>query len=57
MKRLQGVKIPGVETFVRPVKEHRFVVVFRVKGLDGAVADQFLRSVAKFLENWNEELL
>jgi 2-oxoglutarate dehydrogenase E2 component (dihydrolipoamide succinyltransferase) len=25
--------------------------------IDGAVADQFLRSVAKFLENWNEELL
>jgi 2-oxoglutarate dehydrogenase E2 component (dihydrolipoamide succinyltransferase) len=25
--------------------------------IDGAVADQFLRSVAKYLENWNEELL
>jgi len=25
--------------------------------IDGAVADQFLRSVAKFLEGWNEELL
>jgi 2-oxoglutarate dehydrogenase E2 component (dihydrolipoamide succinyltransferase) len=25
--------------------------------IDGAVADQFLRSVAQFLENWNEELL
>ena len=37
--RLQAVKIPGVETFVRPVKEHRFVVVFRGQGLDGAVAD------------------
>jgi 2,3-bisphosphoglycerate-independent phosphoglycerate mutase len=39
VERLQGVKIPGVETFVRPVKEHRFVVVFRGPGLSGAVAD------------------
>ncbi|MEI6256574.1 MAG: 2,3-bisphosphoglycerate-independent phosphoglycerate mutase [Planctomycetota bacterium] len=39
VERLQSVKIPGVETFVRPVKEHRFVVVFRGEGLDGAVAD------------------
>ncbi len=39
VEKLQGVKIPGVETFVKPVKEHRFVVVFRGKGLDGRVAD------------------
>jgi 2,3-bisphosphoglycerate-independent phosphoglycerate mutase len=39
VERLQQVAIPGVETFVRPVKEHRFVVVFRAAGLDGAVAD------------------
>jgi len=39
VERLQAVAIPGVETFVRPVKEHRFVVVFRGDGLDGAVAD------------------
>jgi 2,3-bisphosphoglycerate-independent phosphoglycerate mutase len=39
VERLQAVKIPGVETFVKPVKEHRFVVVFRGEGLDGAVAD------------------
>jgi len=39
VERLQGVKIAGVETFVKPVKEHRFVVVFRGKGLDGGVAD------------------
>ncbi len=39
VERLQGVRIPGVETFVKPVKEHRFVVVFRGQGLDGAVAD------------------
>jgi 2,3-bisphosphoglycerate-independent phosphoglycerate mutase len=39
VERLQGVKVEGVETFVKPVKEHRFVVVFRGKGLDGGVAD------------------
>jgi 2,3-bisphosphoglycerate-independent phosphoglycerate mutase len=39
VERLQGVRIAGVETFVKPVKEHRFVVVFRGPGLDGAVAD------------------
>ena len=27
--RLREVQIPGVEVFVEPVKEHRFVVVFR----------------------------
>jgi len=37
--RLQGIRIDGVETFVKPVKEHRFVVVFRGSGLCGAVAD------------------
>jgi len=35
----QNVSIPGVEVFVRPVKEHRFVVVFRAAGLGGHVAD------------------
>ena len=39
VEKLQAVKIPGVETFVKPVKEHRFVVVFRGEGLDGRVAD------------------
>ena len=33
------VKIPGVEVFVEPVKEHRFVVVFRGAGLGGDVHD------------------
>jgi len=33
------VKIPGVEVFVEPVKEHRFAVVFRTKGLGAAVDD------------------
>ena len=39
VERLPAVKIPGIETFVKPVKEHRFVVVFRGQGLDGGVAD------------------
>src|SRR6185295_12419174 len=37
--RLRDVKIPGVEVFVEPVKEHRFVVVFRGPGLGGDVRD------------------
>ncbi len=36
---LRQVKIPGVEIFVEPVKEHRFVVVFRAAGLGGNVKD------------------
>ncbi len=39
VKLLRAVKIPGVEIFVEPVKEHRFVVVFRAAGLGGNVAD------------------
>ena len=37
--RLRQTKIPGVEVFVEPVKEHRFVVVFRGDGLGGDVLD------------------
>jgi len=39
VKKLKVIKIPGVEIFVEPVKEHRFVVVFRAEGLGDAVAD------------------
>ena len=28
-QKLQTIKVPGVEVFVEPVREHRFVVVFR----------------------------
>lgn len=38
-KLLRAVSIPGVEVFVEPVKEHRFVVVFRGEGLGGNVHD------------------
>lgn len=36
---LRAIQIPGVEIFVEPVKEHRFVVVFRGEGLGGDVED------------------
>lgn len=37
--KLRDVSIPGIEVFVEPVKEHRFVIVFRGQGLDGNVND------------------
>ncbi|MCA9147013.1 MAG: 2,3-bisphosphoglycerate-independent phosphoglycerate mutase [Planctomycetales bacterium] len=37
--KLRQVSIPGIEIFVEPVKEHRFVVVFRGEGLGGRVRD------------------
>lgn len=38
-KKLKQIKIPGVEIFVEPVREHRFVVVFRADGLSDRVND------------------
>jgi 2,3-bisphosphoglycerate-independent phosphoglycerate mutase len=37
--KLRDVTIPGIEVFVEPVKEHRFVIVFRGQGLEGHVHD------------------
>jgi 2,3-bisphosphoglycerate-independent phosphoglycerate mutase len=37
--KLRQAHVPGVEVFVEPVKEHRFVVVFRGEGLGGNVQD------------------
>jgi 2,3-bisphosphoglycerate-independent phosphoglycerate mutase len=37
--KLREITIPGVELFVEPVKEHRFVVVIRGAGLGGNVRD------------------
>ena len=37
--KLREVSIDGIEIFVEPVKEHRFVVVLRGEGLGGSVAD------------------
>jgi 2,3-bisphosphoglycerate-independent phosphoglycerate mutase len=38
-RKLNQVKIPGYEVIVEPVKEHRFVVLFRGPGLSGSVKD------------------
>lgn len=38
-EKLDGITIPGVEVFVRHVKEYRLVIVFRAAGLGGDVAD------------------
>jgi 2,3-bisphosphoglycerate-independent phosphoglycerate mutase len=37
--RMREAKVAGYEIFVEPVKEHRFVVVFRGPGLSGNVKD------------------
>src|SRR5436853_347494 len=37
--KMRQVKVPGVEVFVEPVKEHRFVVVLRGEGLGDKVND------------------
>src|SRR5262245_30606607 len=38
-RKMATIKIPGVEIFVEPVKEHRFVLVFRGDGLGDQVND------------------
>ncbi len=37
--KLREVSIPGIEVFVEPVKEHRFVIVLRGEGLEDNVDD------------------
>jgi 2,3-bisphosphoglycerate-independent phosphoglycerate mutase len=37
--KLREARIPGIEVFVEPVKEHRFVIVFRGDGLEDEVED------------------
>jgi 2,3-bisphosphoglycerate-independent phosphoglycerate mutase len=39
VEKLDTISLPGVEVFVKPVKEYRFVVVFRGEGLGGDVED------------------
>ena len=36
---LRDIKLPGVEVFVEPVKEHRFVLVLRGAGLDDHLSE------------------
>ncbi len=38
-EKLDTITIPGVEVFVKPVKEYRLVIVFRAEGLGGSLAD------------------
>ncbi len=38
VERLRTISIPGVEIFVEPVREHRFVLVLRAKGLGDRVS-------------------
>src|SRR6476469_5138777 len=38
-EKLRAIRIPGVELFVEPVKEHRFVLVIRGDGLGDKVND------------------
>jgi 2,3-bisphosphoglycerate-independent phosphoglycerate mutase len=39
VKKLRQIRVAGVEVFAEPVREHRFVVVFRGDGLGDAVND------------------
>ena len=39
VNKLRTITIPGIEIFVEPVKEHRFVLVFRGDGLGDRVND------------------
>jgi 2,3-bisphosphoglycerate-independent phosphoglycerate mutase len=38
-EKLDAIEIPGIEVFVRPVKEYRLVIVFRGEGLGGRIND------------------
>src|SRR5882724_11090077 len=37
-ERLRAIRLPGVELFVEPVKEHRFVLVLRGRGKRGGLS-------------------
>src|SRR2546427_12296867 len=37
-ERLRGIRLPGGELFVEPVKEHRFVLVLRARGRRGRLS-------------------
>src|ERR687891_1950412 len=46
-KRLRTIRLPGVELFVEPVKEHRFVLVLRGAGLSGRLSETDPQAVGK----------
>ena len=39
VEKLRKIKLPGVEVFVEPVKEYRFVLVLRGKGLEDGLTE------------------
>ena len=39
VEMLRSIQLPGVQTFVEPVKEYRFVLVLRGEGLSGEIHD------------------
>ncbi len=39
VERLRGIRIDGLEVFVEPVREHRFVLVLRGAGLSAAISE------------------
>jgi 2,3-bisphosphoglycerate-independent phosphoglycerate mutase len=45
--RLRGIRLSGVELFVEPVKEHRFVLVLRGAGLGGQLTETDPQTVGK----------
>jgi len=45
--RLRDIRLPGVELFVEPVKEHRFVLVLRGPGLSGRLSETDPQAIGK----------
>jgi 2,3-bisphosphoglycerate-independent phosphoglycerate mutase len=39
VERLRRIRLPGIDVFVEPVKEHRFVLVLRGAGLSGHLSE------------------
>ncbi len=46
-QRLEKIRIPGVDLIVRPVREHRFVVLFRGDGLEEGLSETDPQQVGK----------
>jgi 2,3-bisphosphoglycerate-independent phosphoglycerate mutase len=46
-ERLRAIRLPGVEVFVEPVKEHRFVLVLRGPRLSGRLSETDPQAVGK----------
>jgi 2,3-bisphosphoglycerate-independent phosphoglycerate mutase len=46
-QQLREIDLPGVEIYIEPVKEYRFVAVFRGQGLSGDISDTDPQAVGK----------